>query len=224
MNKVFDLVADKFARDTDAAMLSGNYLRGKLFLDLAKKTISPKSYLLDYGCGPGRLSLLLSQSGFQVRGVDTSERMISEANTLDKGVSQVKFETIGELSDLGEQKIFDAIVCSSVIEYVSDPNALLSRFSRTIRSGGILIISFANHASLWRQHWSRSAEKNPMQTSQHQTWNYSEFKMLLMNNGFEPIKKPQFFESPSDAWAGSSFLRHSSLLGSIGLIAARVSH
>lgn len=224
MNQVFDLVAGKFARDTDAAMQSGTYLRGKLFLDLVKKTTSPRSCLLDYGCGPGRLSLLLSQSGFSVHGVDTSEGMISEANGLDKGESQLEFETIGQFSDVGEQKIFDAVVCSSVIEYVPDPDALLSRFSRSICSGGILIISFANQASLWRKYWARSTEINPMQTSQHQTWNYDEFKRLLMRNGFEPINRPQFFESPSDAWPGSTFLRHSSLLGSIGLVAARVSH
>ena len=223
MNQIFDVVAGKFANDTDVAMSDGNYLRGNLFVNLVKKNLPPLSHLLDYGCGPGRLSLLLSDSGFKVHGVDTSRGMIAEANKQNITATNVKFEAIHEFDEINSQIKYEGIVCSSVIEYVTDADALLQGFSRSLCAGGILIISFANQSSLWRQHWSRVDAQNPMKTDQHQCWTLSEFKLLLRRNGFEPISRPQFFESPTDAWPGSSFLRYSPRIGSIGLIAARIS-
>jgi SAM-dependent methyltransferase len=46
---------------------------------------------------------------------------------------------------------FDGILCSSVIEYVPDPERLLREIQRTLRDDGVLVISIATRSSIIRQ-------------------------------------------------------------------------
>ena len=223
MSQLFDEVAGKFALDIDSAMHGDNYVRGKLFVDLAQKTIPVGGYVLDYGCGPGRLSLLLARSGFRVRGADTSEGMVAQARTLDRTALSVDFETIEKSDEVLPPNTYDAIVCSSVIEYVPNADELLKGFHRALRKSGVLIISYANKSSLWRQHWNRAAAENPMGPSQHHVWNKQEFEALLTRNEFRIITRPKFFESPSDRWPWGALFRNSPYAGSLGVIVASAS-
>jgi len=47
-----DEEAATFARVIDQALQSDDYVRGKLVLDLAARTIPASSLVLDYGCDP----------------------------------------------------------------------------------------------------------------------------------------------------------------------------
>lgn len=223
MSKLFDDVAGKFACDIDAAMNGDNYIRGKIFVALAQEAIPAGGYILDYGCGPGRLSLLLARSGFRVRGADTSKGMVAQARALDRSALSVDFETIEKSDEVLLPNTYDAIVCSSVIEYVPKADELLKGFHQALRKSGVLIISYANKSSLWRQHWNRVAAENPMGPSQHHVWNEQEFEALLAHNGFHAITRPKFFESPSDRWPWGVLFRNSPYVGSLGVIVARAS-
>jgi SAM-dependent methyltransferase len=154
-----------------------------------------------------------------VRGVDTSAAMIERAVQLDRAGLDLRFELIKEASDVDEPQAYDAILCSSVIEY-ADPDGLLEIFNRVLRKPGVLIISFANKSSLWRRYWEKTSDTNPMFTPDHQTWNWAGFKQLLTKHGFRPTSAPRFFESPCDAWTFGSVFRRIALVGSIGIVAA----
>lgn len=221
MSQLFDEVAGKFAHDIDSAMRGGNYLRGQLFVGLAKKEIPAGGYVLDYGCGPGRLSLLLARLGFRVRGADTSGGMIAQACTLDRKTLNLEFQAIETLDEVLPSDTYDGIVCSSVIEYVPNVDELLRGFRRALRESGVLIISYANKSSLWRQHWNRVEAENPMGAGQHHVWNRREFEALLSRNGFRSVTPPKFFESPWDWRPWGPLFRNSPYVGSLGVLAAR---
>ena len=222
MSQLFDDVAGKFANDIDLAINKGVYVRGDLFVGLAREAIPAGAYVLDYGCGPGRLSLMLARSGFNIRGVDTSDGMIQQARSLDQKTLKIEFDTIEKFDQALQPDTFDAIVCSSVIEYVADPDELLQGFHRALRKPGALIISYANQSSYWRKRWAREeAAANPMGPSQHHVWDWSGFRSLLKKNGFETTTQPKFYESPWDHRPWGAWARNSSLIGSLGVVAAR---
>ena len=221
MSQLFDQVAGKFARDIDSAIRKGTYVRGELFVGLAKQAIPSGGHVLDYGCGPGRLSNLLARSGFQVRGVDTSGGMIEQARALDHQGLNVEFNTIGNFDEALTPNIYDAIVCSSVVEYVADADELLHGFHRALRKPGVLIISYANDSSYWRKRWKREAVPNPMGPSQHHVWDWAGFRTLLEKNGFQTTTQPKFFESPWDGRPWGKWFRNSPFVGSLGVVVAR---
>lgn len=221
MKNVFDDVADRFAGGIDRAMRRGSYVRGDLFLEHLGRTVAPGSYVLDYGCGPGRIAIMLARAGYKVRGVDTSEGMIKQALALERTGLQVDFATIAKPDEVMVESSFDAIVCSSVIEYVPTPDELLQGFRRALRPSGTLVISYANSDSYWRKRWQREGEANPMTTDHHLVWNWPEFRTLLERNGFETTARPKFFESPWDGRPWGDWFRNSPLIGSVGVVAAR---
>jgi len=221
MTNLFDNVAGKFAGDIDDAMSKGQYVRGELFVALAEKVIPPAGHLLDYGCGPGRLSFMLARSGFRVRAVDTSAGMIEQARSVDTKGLQIEFDQIESFDQALPANTFDAIVCSSVIEYVADADELLQGFRRALRKPGVLVISYANASSYFRKRWAREADDNPMGPSQHHVWDWPGFRSLLEKNGFETTTLPKFYESPWDSRPWGPWFRGSAMVGSLGVVAAR---
>lgn len=222
MTTLFDAVAGKFAGDIDQSIRSGSYVRGDLFMRLARRHIEVGNKVLDYGCGPGRLSMLLARGGLIVHGVDTSAGMIDEARRLSlAGGGQVSFSTIEKPEEATPSGAYDAVVCSSVIEYVDDAAGLLRRFHDTLRAGGHLVISFANRSSCYRRKWMKELSDNPMAPSQRHVWNWPEFKRLLREGGFESLGTPRYFESPADRPPLGALLRRSPYFGSLGVVAAR---
>lgn len=185
---------------------------------MANRTIPAGALILDYGCGPGRISLMLARSGFEVFGVDPSEPMIAQAKEQDSQGLRVQFR-IGDDSVLRTDS-YDAIVCSSVIEYVRDPDKLLRVFHDSLRGAGVLIISFSNNRSPRRLYGSFAGSENPFANMYHQDWSWRGFRKLLTRNGFRCIAGPKFFDFH---WRIDRFVSWLPL-GTLGVVAASKSH
>jgi SAM-dependent methyltransferase len=217
----FDEAAEKFTRATDDAIRENRYTRGTLVLELAEQTIPPGGQVIDFGCGPGRMSLLLAQAGFRVRGVDISEGMIQNACALHRDGLHLEFQAINDAAEALTPASCDAIVCSSVIEYVRDPDKLLQQFRAALRNPGALIISYANRSSLCRWCWDAPVSRNPMHVPHHHAWHWRGFRKLLARNGFRTIIRPKYYDSQYDSLPGAWLLRRISLAGPLGVLAAR---
>jgi SAM-dependent methyltransferase len=201
----------------DRLIDAGNYRRGELFLKAAVASVPPNGDILDYGCGPGRISALLARCGFRVRGIDPSTAMIAAARQQSLDGVHVEFQSC-QVSAAFPSGSYDAIVCSSVIEYVPDPDRFLQQFHAALRPQGILIISFANRRSFSRTMFQR---RNLHLQDQKHLWVWEEFRDLLSRNGFQSAPKPQYFESVCDRLGPLSSLSASAHVGALGLVVAR---
>lgn len=102
--------------------------------------LSPSARILDIGCGPGQYSLYFHKRGFDVKGVDFSENMISIAKKLS---DNVEFE-VQDMRELHfEDGLFDALwVCSSFVHIPKDDvTPVLNEFKRILKADGILFIN-----------------------------------------------------------------------------------
>lgn len=107
---------------------------------------------LDAGCGSGTLTRRLAERGCHVLGVDAAEDMIAVARMLSAGSKRTEFERIGTIADLPlSNESLDGILCSSVLEYLHDPERCLAEFARVLRSDGLLIVTVPNRNSLIRR-------------------------------------------------------------------------
>jgi 2-polyprenyl-6-hydroxyphenyl methylase/3-demethylubiquinone-9 3-methyltransferase len=102
--------------------------------------------LLDVGCGGGLLCEPMARLGFQVVGVDASDRniAIATAHAAQSGLSiDYRAATIEALLADGEPA-FDVILNMEVIEHVADPGAFLRDCARLLDRGGLMILATLN--------------------------------------------------------------------------------
>jgi SAM-dependent methyltransferase len=212
---IYDRTAAEFASGVDRLIDAGRYRRGQLFLEAAIASVPSGGTILDFGCGPGRISALLARHGFRVQGFDPSSAMIAAAKKQSLDGAQVEFQCLQTVGTLTPG--CDAIVCSSVIEYVQDPVRLLREFHDALRPAGTLIISFANRRSLSRALFQWRNLHLPVQKH---LWTWPEFHQLLTESQFRPFREPRYFESALDRF-GSGLLSASAWMGALGLVIAR---
>ncbi len=222
-SKLFQQTAQDFARSTDRLIQLQRYYRGELFLDEVRRQVPPGSSILDYGCGPGRIAVMLAAAGYEVDGVDPALEMIEEARAhAAQQAARVRFEVLRSAWHPQGRTAYDAVVCSSVIEYVPDPVALLHRLKTYLRPGGLLTLSFANKLSLRRKYAQlRNGASTPHFTVQRHVWTAKDCIELLREVGFREIQGPVFFESGFDAVRWLRFLSATPLFGQLGLLSAR---
>ncbi|MBS1659479.1 MAG: methyltransferase domain-containing protein [Bacteroidetes bacterium] len=108
--------------------------------DLLKKDAK----VLDVGCGNGVISRHLGRLGFNVTGVDVSDKTIEIAQSLSKDVPNVTFmrKSAEELVASGIK--YDAIICSEVLEHLTNPGALLDVLRESLAPGGKLVVTVPN--------------------------------------------------------------------------------
>jgi 2-polyprenyl-3-methyl-5-hydroxy-6-metoxy-1,4-benzoquinol methylase len=193
---VFDGTAERFAFATDQQIATGTYLRGDIFMLAAVSSVPALGDILDYGCGPGRISAILARCGFRVRGFDTSPSMIAIAQSQSLSGLDVEFRTGGIHTGAAPQSAYDAVVCSSVIEYVTEAEKLLRWFHNALRPSGVLIISFAV-SSAFRSYVLLRNSSDYIDSQKH-TWNWRQFRALLNRTDFTPVRKPIYFDSYRD--------------------------
>lgn len=104
--------------------------------------IGPGQRVVDYGCGPGMLSLELAQRvgpDGRVHAVDINAPFLERAAELasDEGVGdRIAFHHIETDRLPLDDASVDRIVCKNVLEYVDDVGATLRDFRRALAPGG----------------------------------------------------------------------------------------
>ncbi|MFE6828625.1 class I SAM-dependent methyltransferase [Streptomyces sp. NPDC057690] len=95
--------------------------------------------LLDLGCGTGSLSLLASEQGHRVTGVDLSPSMIDLARAKLAGRDAVFLLGDAAAPPVGEQR-FDTLLVRHVLWTLPDPARVLRHWRGLVRPGGRLVL------------------------------------------------------------------------------------
>lgn len=109
--------------------------------------------ILDVGCGSGRFLKWLKEHGWDVSGVDLSEK--AAQNAAKSGLNIF----CGQLQDAGfASRHFDVILINQVLEHVHDPMVVLREANRLLKDGGKLIVGVPNIESyesrIFGKYWS----------------------------------------------------------------------
>ena len=152
----FESGADKYAayletpegrlrRDLAFANLQG-------FLPLPQAKLSLRA--LDLGCGTGAAAVHLAHLGIHTTLLDSSPAMLEIAKRAAReagvdGKIELKHGDAAQVANLFPEGSFDIVLCHNILEYVEDPNAVLSAAAQVLRSDpaiGILSILVRNRA------------------------------------------------------------------------------
>jgi 2-polyprenyl-3-methyl-5-hydroxy-6-metoxy-1,4-benzoquinol methylase len=95
------------------------------------------------GCGNGIISRGIGREGYNVFGIDISEKAIEKARSLTD-LPNVQFDTISAQELVADGKQYDAVVCSEVLEHLTYPEKLLEVLYQSLKDNGVLIVTVPN--------------------------------------------------------------------------------
>jgi ubiquinone biosynthesis O-methyltransferase len=111
--------------------------------EVLKKRLPEGAEVLDVGCGNGVISRSLGERGFNVRGIDISEKTIARARELNK-FPNVRFEAVSAEQLVADGNRYHAVICSEVLEHLNDPGKLLKVLHESLHPDGVLIVTVPN--------------------------------------------------------------------------------
>jgi 2-polyprenyl-3-methyl-5-hydroxy-6-metoxy-1,4-benzoquinol methylase len=145
--------------DTSAGIINKVYRLVRKLMLLRKRRIIEsltglkKGNLLDVGSGTGYFASVMKKSGWEVKGIEISEKARNFA------ASAFGLETIGPDQISGQEpESFDCVTMWHVLEHFHDPEKYISDIVKLLKPGGTCLIALPNSSSFdakyYRQFWA----------------------------------------------------------------------
>ncbi len=117
--------------------------RLQFIIDTLQSKLPKHAVVLDVGCGNGVISRSLGTYGFNVYGIDVSDKAIEKARQLNS-LPNVKFDVVSAEQLVAEGTKYNAIICSEVLEHLNKPGDLLKVLHQSLTDDGVLIVTVPN--------------------------------------------------------------------------------
>jgi len=107
--------------------------------------------VLDVGCGPGTITVDLAKrvAPGRVVGLDMSAAPLDEARALAEREGVPVTFTVGDVSALDvADNSFDVVHAHQVLQYLSDPVAVMGEMARVCRPGGVLGVREGDYSGM----------------------------------------------------------------------------
>jgi 2-polyprenyl-3-methyl-5-hydroxy-6-metoxy-1,4-benzoquinol methylase len=166
------------------------------------KGFKPYSRLLDIGCDRGYFLKLAQNHGYEVQGIEVSERAIRYAQ--HSFSLNVTIESLPDLISSGAQ--FDIITLWHVLEHFSDPVGTLKQIHKLLGKKGICVIEVPNWHSL-----KFILSKQKWQGGNHPLYHRTFFteqtlKNMLLTCGFNKVQRIKLsYKLPGQSWLYRQF-------------------
>jgi len=137
---------------------------------------NPVKKILDIGTGPGFLSILLAEKGFEVTSIDMTEEMLIQAK-LNAGdlVEKIEWTLMDAHKLTFDTAHFDAIVTRNVTWNLENPKEAYKEWYRVLKPGGILLNFDSNwYKYLYDETLREKYEKNRELTQEMAVKDYYE--------------------------------------------------
>ncbi len=123
--------------------------RMSLVLETIDAMATPRSRVLDVGCGTGYLLERLAEGGFSGVGVDLSPDSveIAQKRLVEIGAADRLRAEVGSAYEPPDGP-FDLITLTDVLEHLEEPRRCLSALAERLSPGGLLVVSTPNRRSL----------------------------------------------------------------------------
>lgn len=124
-----------------------------LFLIESLALDSTRTHIADIGCGTGDMTNALAKKGFRVSASDIATNMVEIAlkkNTEFINSGQVDIIPADAESLPYNDKTFDLVILSGVIEYLADDEKWMNEAKRVLKPGGYLLLNITNAGSIRR--------------------------------------------------------------------------
>lgn len=169
--------------------------------------------VLDVGCGTGAFLRLARSAGFEVEGIELSERLAERART-EAGL-------VVHQGDVLEQTLpaesYGLVTLWDVLEHVLDPDAVLASLGRSLAPGGRILVLTIDSASLFNRlgalayHASGRQLQRQLELLYDARHNYYFTRRtlhdLLERTGFDPVRTTphrahlgHWLAEPAPAW------------------------
>jgi ubiquinone/menaquinone biosynthesis C-methylase UbiE len=114
--------------------------RLKRFANTIDRHLKSPAHVLDLGCGTGDLALLLASKGLEVTAADVSKEMLTHASAQDDSATVKWVQLHAHWGTLPfDDSSFDAVIASSVLEYIDDIDLVLREIARVVAVGGLVV-------------------------------------------------------------------------------------
>jgi len=178
--------------------------------DIALELIGRRGRVLDVGAFDGQFSTRIRGIGNDVVALDVSERALELARR--KGLPTVCCD-LTKLPWPFEEASFDCVFAGEIIEHLVDTDAFLRECHRVLRSGGSLVLTTPNLASLGRRLMLLAGINPYIDTAVRKDlaghvryFVRSSLKLLLAENGFAVRELRGDYVSITPSGAGSRAL------------------
>jgi len=165
--------------------------------------LAKQAICIDLGCGEGTLSRVAAQNQIKVFGIDQSEEMLEIARRGANAENLEEFtEYIQATLPLGKEleDKFNAqislILCSSVLEYIQDYEAVIRQIDVLLKARGRLIISVPNRDSVYRKMERFAKWTGLFKTSyiehQHHQWDEDSFRNIFKEMNYAVLNEAYY--------------------------------
>lgn len=139
-----------------------NRLEAKAFIDhlLGVLELPPGSRVLDLACGQGRFSRYLAEKGFEVTGIDLSERSIEYAKAFESDhLSFFRHDMREPFRNNYFDCIFNFFTSFGYFKTPEEDEKIVKNVARGLKPNGLFVLDFFNSAYI-RQHLKPSSQKS----------------------------------------------------------------
>ena len=156
------------------------------FLEHAEITMKPGAALLDAGCGPAGIFILLHNQSFEIDAVDPLidqyDRHLPVFNKKD--YPAVRFWNV-PIEQFTAEKKYDFVFCLNAINHVADLSVSLDGLAGLTKSGGYLLLSVDAHNYTLLKRFFRYLPGDVLHPHQH---SLREYIQMLQKRDFNLVR------------------------------------